>query len=179
MTNPNATFSTPSVSPSTIGKSSRQLSCGLLVICPAGILLAHATRTPRWDLPKGKLEPNETPLEAALRECQEETGLDLSEYADQMVDMGAHPYLPRKDLHLFRLDLEEPLDLSGCGCSTYIRRGENGDRYPETDDYAWVPKEEVFTRVGKSLMNYLVAREVLTLPQATLGRPKPMGRKRR
>lgn len=156
----------------------RQLSCGLLIISPAGILLAHATRTPRWDLPKGKLEPGETPLEAALRECQEETGLDMACHMDQLVDMGAHPYLPRKDLHLFRLDLDEALDLTDCGCTTYIRRGENGDRYPETDDYAWVPKDEVFTRVGKSLMAYLVAREVLTMPEAKLGRPRAMGRKR-
>ena len=164
---------------STGNASTKQLSCGLLVVSPAGILLAHATRTPRWDLPKGKIEPNETPMEAALRECVEETGLDLSPYISQMVDLGAHPYLPRKDLHLFRLDLDEPLDLSNCECTTYIRRGESGDRYPETDDYAWVPKDEVFTRVGKSLMAYLVAREVLTMPQASLGRPKPVGRKRR
>lgn len=168
-----------SVAAGTSSTSSKQLSCGVLVVSPAGILLAHATRTPRWDLPKGKIEPNETPMEAALRECMEETGLDLSPYISQMVDLGAHPYLPRKDLHLFRLDLDEPLDLSNCGCTTYIRRGESGDRYPETDDYAWVPKDEVFTRVGKSLMAYLVAREVLAMPRASLGRPKPLGRKRR
>ncbi len=31
----------------------------------------------RWTFPKGHLEPNETPEEAALREIAEETGLDL------------------------------------------------------------------------------------------------------
>ena len=136
------------------------------------MLLAHATRTPRWDLPKGKIEPGETPMEAALRECLEETGLDLSGYKDRLVDLGAHSYLPRKDLHLFRLDLPEALDLSGCSCSTYVQRGEEGERWPETDDYAWVPLEEVFTRVGKSLMAYLVARGVLQAPaKPRLGKP--------
>lgn len=30
-----------------------------------------------WDLPKGKIENNETPEQAAIREVKEETGLDI------------------------------------------------------------------------------------------------------
>ena len=150
----------------------RVLSCALLVTSPSGWLLAHATRTSRWDLPKGKLEAGETPLEAALRETQEETGLDLRCHEAAIQDLGRHPYLPRKDLHLFRLDLPEALDLKACGCSTYVQRGEEGERYPETDAYAWVPPEQVFTKVGKSLMAYLVARELLAMPSSPKGRPK-------
>lgn len=152
--------------------SARQLSCGLLITSPSGWLLAHATRTPRWDLPKGKIEPGETPLEAALRETQEEIGLDMSCYQAQIKDLGQHPYLPKKDLHLFRLDLPEALDLTGCSCSTYIRRGEENEHYPETDAYAWVPPSMVFERIGKSLMAYFVARGLLTFPPAApKGRP--------
>jgi 8-oxo-dGTP pyrophosphatase MutT (NUDIX family) len=36
------------------------------------LLLRHADR---WDVPKGHCEPGETPLECALRETEEETGL--------------------------------------------------------------------------------------------------------
>lgn len=44
-----------------------------------------------WTLPKGKLEPGESPVEAAVREVREETGLDVevvgpaptSRYLDQ------------------------------------------------------------------------------------------------
>ncbi len=32
-------------------------------------------RKKRWDLPKGKIDPGETPVQAAVREVQEETGL--------------------------------------------------------------------------------------------------------
>lgn len=156
--------------------ASRVVSCGLLVTSPRGWLLAHATRTPRWDLPKGKLEPGETPLEAALRETHEEIGLDLSCHRGAIVDLGRHAYLPRKDLHLFRLDLPEALDLSACSCSTYVQRGEEGERYPETDDYAWVPPAQVFTRVGKSLMAYFVALDLLETPAKAT---QPKGRPRR
>lgn len=37
-------------------------------------LILHYTEG-HWDLPKGKLEPGETNLEAAIRELKEETGL--------------------------------------------------------------------------------------------------------
>lgn len=152
--------------------STRQLSCGLLITSPAGWLLAHATRTPRWDLPKGKIEPGETAIEAALRETEEEVGLDMSPYLEQIQDLGQHPYLPKKDLHLFRLDLPEALDLSVCKCSTYIRRGEENEHYPETDAYAWVQPNMVFERIGKSLMAYFVERNLLTFPpQVPKGRP--------
>ncbi len=32
-------------------------------------------RRGKWDLPKGKMDPGETPAQSALREVQEETGL--------------------------------------------------------------------------------------------------------
>jgi 8-oxo-dGTP pyrophosphatase MutT (NUDIX family) len=37
------------------------------------LLLRHADR---WDLPKGLVEPGETPLAAAHRELWEDTGID-------------------------------------------------------------------------------------------------------
>jgi 8-oxo-dGTP diphosphatase len=39
------------------------------------VLLIHRPAHDDWSLPKGKLEPGERPLAAALREVEEETGL--------------------------------------------------------------------------------------------------------
>lgn len=39
------------------------------------ILVVHRPAYDDWSLPKGKLEPGERPLDAALREVREETGL--------------------------------------------------------------------------------------------------------
>jgi len=49
-------------------------AAGGLVTDPAGRLLVFLRRG-FWDLPKGKIDPGETPEQAALREVQEETGL--------------------------------------------------------------------------------------------------------
>jgi 8-oxo-dGTP diphosphatase len=38
------------------------------------ILVVHRPRYDDWSLPKGKLEPGETPADAAVREVEEETG---------------------------------------------------------------------------------------------------------
>lgn len=138
----------------------RVLSCGILVQSPAGWLLAHATRTPRWDIPKGKADPGEAPLEAALRETREEIGIDLDWAREKMVDLGRHAYLPRKDLHVFHLVLDTPLDLAQCGCSTFIEMPD-GERLPETDDYAWIAEDRVRDHIGRGLAAYMTERGLL------------------
>lgn len=137
------------------------ISCGLIVVSPKGWLLARATGTKRWDLPKGKQEEGETPLQTALRETLEETNLDFSSHKNQeFEDLGQHPYLPKKHLHLFRLSLDEALDLSNCSCSTYVE-WENRAKFFETDKWEWVKEEEILNRVGKSLAKLLIKENLL------------------
>lgn len=148
----------------------RELSCALLVESPAGWLIAHATGTPRWDLPKGRREPGEEPIEAALRECLEETGLDFHDRRADLVDLGQHSYLPKKDLHLFKLTVDEALDLSVCSCSTRCVRND-GLEVDETDAYAWADPTTLHTKVGKSLVRYLEHLELIP----TTSTPAPRG----
>ena len=46
-------------------------------------LLMNTRKNEPWSFPKGKIEDNEEPLQCALRETYEETGLDLTNYAPQ------------------------------------------------------------------------------------------------
>lgn len=63
-----------------------------LVHSPRGFLFIF--RKGRWDLPKGKIDRGETPLQAALREVSEETGLTR---------LKAGPALP-STFHLYLSD---------------------------------------------------------------------------
>jgi len=47
-----------------------------------GIRAEHATFAGKWEFPGGKVEPGETPQQAAVRECLEETGI-LVEVTDE------------------------------------------------------------------------------------------------
>ena len=53
----------------------KRISCGVIVTDGNRLLLGHATRSPRWDIPKGLAEPGESLAAAAVRELAEETGL--------------------------------------------------------------------------------------------------------
>ena len=77
----------------------RRLSCGVIVTDGPSVLLGHATRSPRWDIPKGLAEPGEAPIAAALRELAEETGLSAA--SADLRPLGVHGYLRDKDLALF------------------------------------------------------------------------------
>lgn len=52
----------------------------VLTLDRASVLLVRGAKSGKWSLPKGKVEDNETTIQAAIRECQEETGLTRGEY---------------------------------------------------------------------------------------------------
>ena len=134
----------------------RTLSCGVIVRRRSGeLLLCHATGRGYWDIPKGLLDPGETPIEAALRELREEAGLSLA--ADALRDLGVHPYLARKDLHLFVVDPPQPaLSTDACRCTTTYR-GRAGREVPEVDDYRWAARDEVPYLAGKNMTRVLLS----------------------
>ena len=57
-----------------------QAAGGVVVDSVNNLLFIH--RLGKWDLPKGKMEENEQPLETAMREIQEETGVVGLQYID-------------------------------------------------------------------------------------------------
>jgi len=63
------------------------------------VLLLRAYRN--WDLPKGRLEAGETPLEAAIREVREETGLSALEFAWGDESISTEPYAGGKVVRFY------------------------------------------------------------------------------
>jgi 8-oxo-dGTP pyrophosphatase MutT (NUDIX family) len=53
-----------------------------VVVGPRGVILVKHRRLHRWMQPGGHIEPGETPEEAAVRECTEETGLAVAHPSD-------------------------------------------------------------------------------------------------
>ena len=131
--------------------SERTLSCGVILLDRGGrVLLAHATETSHWDIPKGQGDPGETPIDAALRELREETGVVLA--PDRLKDLGRFAYRRDKDLHLFAARIEDgELDPAGCVCTSMFPSRRNGAPIPEMDAFRWVRPGEVDRYASGSL----------------------------
>jgi 8-oxo-dGTP pyrophosphatase MutT (NUDIX family) len=137
----------------------RPVSCGVIVTDGEQALLGHATRSPRWDIPKGLVEPGESFAAAAARELLEETGLAAS--PDELVALGVFRYLRGKDLALFLWQPRPLPDPKTLVCaSRFVAR--DGTELPEFDRFGLFGWDEALTRVGKSL-----ARVLAGLPCAT------------
>jgi 8-oxo-dGTP pyrophosphatase MutT (NUDIX family) len=135
-----------------------ELSCGVIVRRRGGeLLMCRATGRNYWDIPKGVLDPGETPIEAALRELREEAAITLA--AAAVRDLGMHRYLQRKDLHLFVVDPPQPeLSADGCHCTTYFI-DHFGRTVPEVDAYRWVARDDVRGVTGKNMARVLMSLE--------------------
>jgi ADP-ribose pyrophosphatase len=75
------------------------------------ILLVHQFRLPAeqklWEIPAGRLDPGETPLKAAKRELEEETGLKAKKWV-KLASFYASPGYVAEKMNLFlALDLKQ------------------------------------------------------------------------
>ena len=68
-----------------------------IVVGPRGVVMLRHRRLGIWLQPGGHVDEGEMPWEASLRECREETGLDVS-FADDLDDDGVPPLI-HVDVH--------------------------------------------------------------------------------
>ena len=127
------------------------LSCGLVLLNEDGdVLLAHATETRHWDIPKGAPDPGENDRDAALRETREETGLVLDSHA--LIELGRFPYRRDKELHLFATRLRPAeVALDTLTCTSMFNSYHTGRLIPEMDAYRWTTADEVPQYASQSL----------------------------
>jgi len=131
--------------------SARTVSCGVVLLDPNGrVLLAHATETTHWDIPKGQGEEGEAPHVTALREMEEETGLTVE--PERLTDLGRFVYRRDKDLHLFAARARaDELDLTRCTCTSMFPRRSDGTMIPEMDAFRWAAPDDVEHYASRSL----------------------------
>jgi 8-oxo-dGTP pyrophosphatase MutT (NUDIX family) len=148
------------------GTTAKPYSCGVIVTDGRLILLGHATRTPRWDIPKGVAEPGEGFVAAAQRELGEETGLSVD--AAALVPLGLYSYRRDKGLALFLWvppALPDPKLLHCASCFP----ARDGAMLPEFDRFGLFSRDEAVRRVGKAMAEILARISLDPLKGASSG----------
>lgn len=114
----------------------------LLICRPYGI----KTKT-GWSIPKGKAENGETPIQAAIRECFEETGFNLNPYKKDMISVGSKTYKTKKKrIHGFILDLKHEVSIESFFCDFRLLNKE----VPEIDKYEWCDLKYAYNRIHEA-----------------------------
>ena len=130
----------------------KKVTTAIVIINPDGdILGCHGTNKPRnsgFDFPKGLVEPDETDIEAAIRELREETSLVLDD--DQLIDCGVHPHNKEKNIHIFLHKTDVIPDPKNLGCQSFFT--VNDKEYPECDFFEIIPRSER-SKFNKVLQN--------------------------
>ena len=143
--------------------SAKATSCGVIITDGERILLGHATRSPRWDIPKGIAEPGEDFAGAARRELFEETGLTAPEA--ELKPIGVFRYRAGKDLALFVWrppEMPDPRSLVCVSCFSW-----NDRELPEFDRFGLFSRDEALTRVGKAMAQLLAGISLDSLSGAS------------
>ena len=130
---------------------SKTHAAGIFLVRKDGMLLiCHPTNHAIWSIPKGKIDGEETPLEAAIRETLEESNIDLKD-CESFIELEPVNYSHKKKmLHPFLVyegfNKSLNFDSFEIKCTSMVP-DERGS-FPEMDGYKFVSLDE-----AKSLLH--------------------------
>ena len=114
-----------------------KLSCGFVVVRETdnGWVTLLLRAFPHWDLPPGIRAPGEEPIQAAIREVQEETGIDdlTLDWADRYFETG--PYSKGKVARYY---------LGRTGKADVVMGLSPETGQPEHHEWRWVSFDEAY-----------------------------------
>ena len=139
----------------TEGEVKKKISAAVLMTDGEKFLAIHPTGWPNllWDLPKGGIEPEEDPKQAAIREFYEETGQKIN--ISHLRKVGKFPLLPRKDVILFTYSMDKLPSIESMRCLSVF--GEKDT--PEVNKWKHISFDEM-KRYMRPEMYYMIRKAI-------------------
>jgi predicted NUDIX family NTP pyrophosphohydrolase len=126
----------------------------ILLVHPGGPFWAKK-EAGAWSIPKGEIEENEDPLQAALRETKEETGISI-ELKDPV------PLTPLKQKSgkiIFAWAMQSDIELREIKSNLFEMEWPKGSRkiqsFAEVDKAAWFTLEEAKTKIVSGQLPFI------------------------
>lgn len=138
-----------------------KISCGIIIEHDQKWLVCHVTNSSWWDFPKGVADEGEDDhLATALRELTEETSYVLDKkYLPFIVDLCEEKYKKGKNLHMFYVKVDEPINCKALKCTSMVL--EYDPPFPEVDAFSMVHPDDAVLMVGNNMRKYILSRVFL------------------
>lgn len=133
-----------------------KVTCGVFIVDAASKILAcHPTNASWkiWSIPKGLLDINETELQAAIREVEEETSFKINENSN-LVELPYNQYLKDKKIKPFIYRYDKIINISDLKCDSMVTKNTKVP-FPEVDAYKMFTIEEAVINLHHSQSYYL------------------------
>lgn len=122
----------------------KRFSAGVVITDGKQIIIClpymNSAEKGKYDLPKGRGDGDELPLNAAVREVREETGLELD--PSKLIPLGRYTYNKQKDLilYLYKVLFLPDIETLHCGSLVYL---PDKPPFPEVKAYKYVNENEI------------------------------------
>lgn len=135
----------------------KTISAGIFILRKDDkLLICHPTGHVQtlWSIPKGKVEENETEIDAAIRETFEETNIDLKETTNFIIhELDPVNYTNKKKIlkpFLFVEKSDSNIDWENIEikCNSFV--SEARGNFLEMDDFKWVSFEEAIEKLHEA-----------------------------
>jgi len=138
---------------SELNNHKKSISAGIIVWDGKKFIIGHATGGKHWDIPKGKIDPGEVAIAAAIRELREETGLTVS--YKNLVHLGLFQYKKDKDLSLYLWTVNALPKIKDLKCySTFVNK--QGVTLPEFNKFAHISFDQVSKKTVAAMTKVLL-----------------------
>jgi predicted NUDIX family NTP pyrophosphohydrolase len=101
-----------------------------------------------WGIPKGIVEPDEQLIDAAIRECQEETGVIVQK--ESLIPLKPLTIKNSKIIHAWAYEVDSSLEINLVSNTFELEWPKNSgifQVFPEIDKAQWFPIEIALTKI--------------------------------